>query len=164
MNLIATYAQKIKCIIVDFHAEATSEKIAMAWHLDGKVSAIIGTHTHVQTHDEWIMPQGTAYVTDVGMVGSREGVLGMEKEAVLRKFMTQLPTRFNVAGGKWHFHAVLIEIDEATGRRTISSSFVLTKMKLCLLNEKLELTESLKFSRLCVLKEGIFYGFANNYY
>jgi metallophosphoesterase (TIGR00282 family) len=115
-ELIATYAQKTKCIIVDFHAEATSEKIAMAWHLDGKVSAIIGTHTHVQTNDNVIMPQGTAYVTDVGMVGSREGVLGMEKEAVLRKFMTQLPTRFNVAGGKWHFHAVLIEIDEASGR------------------------------------------------
>lgn len=104
-----------KCIFVDFHAEATSEKIAMGWHLDGKVSAMVGTHTHVQTHDEVILPQGTAYVTDVGMVGSREGILGVEREPVMYKFQTQLPARFTPCDGKWFFHAVLIEIDESDG-------------------------------------------------
>ncbi|WP_164931446.1 TIGR00282 family metallophosphoesterase [Longirhabdus pacifica] len=103
------------CIFVDFHAEATSEKIAMGWYLDGKVSAVVGTHTHVQTHDEVILPNGTAYVTDVGMVGSSEGILGMERTAVIKKFLTQLPVRFNADNGKWHFHALLIEIDEKTG-------------------------------------------------
>lgn len=115
-ELLAQYSKKHPCILVDFHAEATSEKIALAWHLDGKVSAVLGTHTHVQTHDETILPQGTAYVTDVGMVGSREGVIGMDKEAVLRKFLTQLPTRFKTAGGKWHFHGTVIDIDEQSGR------------------------------------------------
>lgn len=108
--------KKHKCVLVDFHAEATSEKIAMGWYLDGKVSVLLGTHTHVQTHDERILPNGTAYVTDVGMTGSSEGVLGMERQPVLQKFLTQLPVRFTVDDGKWHFHAVLIEIDEDSGR------------------------------------------------
>src|SRR5690606_26997648 len=99
---------KQKAVFVDFHAEATSEKIAMGWHLDGRVSAMVGTHTHVQTHDEQILPQGTAYLTDVGMVGSREGVLGMERTAVIKKFTTALPVRFAADEGKWQFHAVLI--------------------------------------------------------
>jgi metallophosphoesterase (TIGR00282 family) len=109
---------KVKCVLVDFHAEATSEKISMGWHLDGRVSAVVGTHTHVQTHDERILPQGTAYVTDVGMVGPRDGVLGMEREAVLLKFRTELPSRFVVDEGKWQFHAVLIEVDETSGKST----------------------------------------------
>ena len=104
-----------QCIFVDFHAEATSEKIAMGWHLDGRVSAIVGTHTHVQSNDDGLLPKGTAYVTDVGMVGSREGVLGMERSAVLRKFHTQMPVRFQVDEGKWQFHAVYVQIDEASG-------------------------------------------------
>lgn len=104
-----------RCILVDFHAEATSEKIAMGWHLDGRVSAVVGTHTHVQTHDERVLPQGTAYVTDVGMTGSHEGVLGMEKEAVLYRFQTQLPARFHADEGKWQFHGVVIDIQEETG-------------------------------------------------
>lgn len=108
--------KKHRCVLVDFHAEATSEKIALGWYLDGRVSAILGTHTHVQTHDERILPKGTAYVTDVGMVGSSEGVLGMDKQPVLQKFLTQLPVRFTVDNGKWHFHAVLIDIDESTGQ------------------------------------------------
>jgi len=108
--------KKHRCVLVDFHAEATSEKIALGWYLDGRVSVVLGTHTHVQTHDERILPNGTAYVTDVGMVGSSEGVLGMERQAVLQKFLTHLPTRFAVDNGKWHFHAVLIEIDETTGK------------------------------------------------
>jgi metallophosphoesterase (TIGR00282 family) len=107
--------KKHKFIFVDFHAEATSEKIAMGWHLDGKVSAVVGTHTHVQTHDERVLPQGTAYVTDVGMVGPRDGILGMERTAVLQKFKTQLPVRFVTDEGKWHFHAVVIELDDQSG-------------------------------------------------
>jgi len=107
--------KKPACVLVDFHAEATSEKIAMGWHLDGRVSAVVGTHTHVQSHDERILPGGTAYITDVGMVGPRDGVLGMERNAVLQKFKTQLPVRFVVDEGKWHFHAVSIEMNEQTG-------------------------------------------------
>ncbi len=117
-DILAKWKGKVKSVFVDFHAEATSEKISMGWHLDGRVSAVVGTHTHVQTHDERILPNGTAYVTDVGMVGTRDAVLGMEKEAVLHKFRTQLPVRFNVAEGKWQLHAVLIQIDEQTGKST----------------------------------------------
>ena len=114
-DILSQVRKKHRFIFVDFHAEATSEKIAMGWHLDGKVSAVVGTHTHVQTHDETILPNGTAYITDVGMVGSREGVLGMEREAVLQKFKTQLPVRFTADDGKWQFHGVLIEVDEQNG-------------------------------------------------
>lgn len=115
-EIVTQLAKKHKCILVDFHAEATSEKIAMGWHLDGRVSMVVGTHTHVQSNDDTILPQGTAYLTDTGMVGSREGILGMERTAVLRKFTTQLPVRFQVCEGKWHFHAVIVDIDEATGK------------------------------------------------
>lgn len=115
-ELLAQAGAKHKCILVDVHAEATSEKIALGWHLDGRVSAVVGTHTHVQTNDEIILPKGTGYVTDVGMVGSREGVLGMEREAVLRKFKTQLPVRFTPDEGRWQFHAVHLKLDEQTGK------------------------------------------------
>ncbi|MCR8642114.1 TIGR00282 family metallophosphoesterase [Paenibacillus sp. N1-5-1-14] len=104
-----------KFAFVDFHAEATSEKIAMGWHLDGRASAVVGTHTHVQTNDNRILPQGTGYVTDVGMVGPRDGILGMERNAVLYKFETQLPVRFVVDEGKWHFHAVVFDFNDVTG-------------------------------------------------
>lgn len=114
-EILEQYKHKCKYILVDFHAEATSEKIAFGWYLDGKVSAVVGTHTHVQTNDERILPKGTAFITDVGMVGPRDGVLGMDREAVIQKFRTQLPVRFNVDEGKWHFHAVLLELDDATG-------------------------------------------------
>ena len=117
-RIVEEVKAKYNCILIDFHAEATSEKIAMGWHMDGKVSALLGTHTHVQTHDETILPEGTAYVTDVGMVGPSEGVLGVDREAVLRKFKTQLPVRFSPAKGLWHFHAILVTIDEATGKAT----------------------------------------------
>lgn len=103
-------------ILVDFHAEATAEKIAMGWFLDGRASFVIGTHTHVQTNDARILPMGTGYMTDAGMVGPRDGVLGMQKEAVLQKFITQLPARFQVDNGKWHFHGVFVEIDDVTGK------------------------------------------------
>jgi metallophosphoesterase (TIGR00282 family) len=104
-----------KFVLVDFHAEATSEKIAMGWHLDGRASVVVGTHTHVQSNDERVLPGGTAYCTDVGMVGPRDGILGMERTAVLQKFKTQLPVRFVVDEGKWHFHAVHVELDDITG-------------------------------------------------
>ncbi|GFN31819.1 TIGR00282 family metallophosphoesterase [Paenibacillus xylaniclasticus] len=117
-ELIEEMRSKTNHILVDFHAEATSEKIAMGWHLDGRATLVVGTHTHVQTNDDRILPEGTAYLTDVGMVGPRDGVLGMERTAVLRKFLTQLPSRFIVDEGDWHFHAVLVETDEATGKAT----------------------------------------------
>ncbi|MCL6460122.1 MAG: TIGR00282 family metallophosphoesterase, partial [Gorillibacterium sp.] len=101
-------------VFVDFHAEATSEKIAMGWYLDGRVSAVVGTHTHVQSNDERILPEGTAYLTDTGMTGPMNGVLGMERDAVLYKFKTSLPVRFTVDEGKWHLHGVVIDIDDAT--------------------------------------------------
>ncbi|MBM7564689.1 TIGR00282 family metallophosphoesterase [Paenibacillus sacheonensis] len=115
-ELIEHYQQETKNILVDFHAEATSEKIAMGWHLDGKASIVLGTHTHVQTNDDRILPNGTAYITDVGMVGPMDGVLGMEKGPVLHKFLTQLPVRFVVDEGNWHLHGISVEIDDATGK------------------------------------------------
>lgn len=114
-EILGIVKKRTPYILFDFHAEATSEKLAMGWHLDGKVSTVVGTHTHVQTHDERVLPQGTAYVTDVGMVGPRDGILGMERIAVMQKFKTQLPVRFVVDEGKWHFHAVCIDLDPATG-------------------------------------------------
>ncbi len=103
-------------IIVDFHAEATSEKIALGWYLDGRVSAVIGTHTHVQTADERILPGGTAYITDVGMTGPRDGIIGMARESILERFLTQLPVRFEVAKGPAQLNAVVVDVDEVTGR------------------------------------------------
>ncbi len=98
-------------VVVDFHAETTSEKQSLAWYLDGRVSAVIGTHTHVQTADERILKKGTGYLTDVGMVGPYDGVIGMEKEAVIRRYLTQLPVRFEVADGRTQFNAVYLEVD-----------------------------------------------------
>lgn len=105
-------------IFVDFHAEATSEKQAMGWYLDGRVSAVIGTHTHVQTSDERILPKGTAFLTDVGMTGPYDGILGVEKDAVLKKFVTMLPVRFEVASGREQLSAVIVDIDSKTGLAT----------------------------------------------
>ncbi|WP_168122180.1 TIGR00282 family metallophosphoesterase [Paenibacillus sp. HB172176] len=126
-ELIEEAGETTKAILVDFHAEATSEKIAMGWYLDGRASVVLGTHTHVQTNDETILPGGTAYITDVGMVGSKEGVLGMEKAAVLHRFLTQLPSRFVVDEGKWHLHGLSLQIDEATGSATKITKIRLTE-------------------------------------
>ncbi|MEJ2182230.1 MAG: TIGR00282 family metallophosphoesterase [Nitrospirota bacterium] len=101
----------LSAIIVDFHAEATSEKIAMGYYLDGRVTAVVGTHTHVQTADEKILPGGTAYVTDVGMTGPIESVIGVEKEQILERFLTGMPVRFEVARGAVLFSAVVIETE-----------------------------------------------------
>jgi metallophosphoesterase (TIGR00282 family) len=106
---------RTRTIFVDFHAEATSEKIAMGWHLDGKVSAVVGTHTHVQTADERILPKGTAYLTDVGMTGPHDSIIGVEIEPALGRFLNALPARFETATGNPRLNAVVIETDPATG-------------------------------------------------
>ena len=105
-----------KVILVDFHAEATSEKISLGWYLDGRVTAVIGTHTHVPTADERILPNGTAYVTDVGMTGPYDGVIGVKKELVVGKFLSGMPVRFEPATGDVRFCGAVIECDEKTGK------------------------------------------------
>ena len=108
--------KKTKVIIVDIHAEATSEKRALGWYLDGEVSAVLGTHTHVQTADEEILPKGTAYLSDVGMTGSFDSVIGVKKEAVIERFLTGMPNKFDTAKGDIRLQAVLLDIDSATGK------------------------------------------------
>ncbi|ADQ07456.1 metallophosphoesterase [Caldicellulosiruptor hydrothermalis 108] len=110
--------KKIECpiIIVDFHAEATSEKIALGFYVDGRVSCVYGTHTHVQTADEKILPNGTAYITDIGMTGPYDSVLGVDKDIVIQKFTTLLPVRFEVAKGKAQFNGIVFEVDNNSGK------------------------------------------------
>ncbi len=105
-----------RVIFVDFHAEATSEKVAMGWHLDGRATAVVGTHTHVATADARVLPQGTAYITDVGMTGPHDSVIGVERAAVLQRFLTGLPQRFETATENPRLNAVLVTADETTGR------------------------------------------------
>jgi metallophosphoesterase (TIGR00282 family) len=112
----ARLREETPVIIVDMHAEATSEKSALGWHLDGLVSAVIGTHTHVQTADERVLPGGTAFITDAGMTGPRDSIIGMGREEVLQRFLTQLPARFDVAPGPVQLNGVLVDVDEETGR------------------------------------------------
>ena len=109
--LLHRLAGQCDCILVDFHAEATSEKVAMGWYLNGRVAAICGTHTLVQTADDRILPGHTAYISDVGMTGPYESVIGVDKEIIIQKFLTQLPARFEVARGKRQLSAVLIETE-----------------------------------------------------
>jgi len=104
---------EVRVVIVDMHAETTSEKLAMGWHLDGRVTAMVGTHTHVATADEQILPQGTAYITDVGMTGPHDSVIGMDKAGILKRFLDGLPARFEVAEGDAQMNTVLLEVDEA---------------------------------------------------
>ncbi len=105
-------------VIIDFHAEATSEKIALAWHVDGKASAVIGTHTHVQTADERVLPGGTAFITDVGMTGPTDSVIGVKKEQAIARFLYQTPHRFEIPKGPVHLCAALIDVDAETGKAT----------------------------------------------
>ncbi len=112
---LAKIPPQVKVRIVDIHAEATSEKISMGWYLDGRVTAVLGTHTHIPTADETILPNGAAYVTDLGMTGPFDSVIGIDKQPVIQKFLNQLPTRFEVAKGDVRLHAVLIEADPQTG-------------------------------------------------
>lgn len=115
-KILEEIGEQSNIIILDFHAEATSEKVALAYYLDGKLSAVCGTHTHVQTADERILPGGTAFITDVGMTGPRDSVIGVKKDLVINKFITQLPVRFEVAGGLYQLNAVIIDVDDKTGR------------------------------------------------
>ena len=103
-------------MIVDFHAEATSEKIAMGWFLDGRAACVVGTHTHVQTADETILPNGTGYITDMGMTGPTNSVIGMDKDAVIERFLTQMPQKYEVAKGDLQVQGVMITIDAQTKR------------------------------------------------
>ncbi|MBE3138810.1 MAG: YmdB family metallophosphoesterase, partial [Actinobacteria bacterium] len=115
-EILRAIRTETKIIIVDFHAEVTSEKVAMGWFLDGRVSAVIGTHTHVQTADERILPKGTAYITDAGMVGPRDSVIGVRKELVLERFLKMMPQKFIVASDDNWINGVVIEVDEETGK------------------------------------------------
>ena len=117
-KLLEELAQRPKIIIVDFHAEATSEKVAMGWHLDGRVTAVVGTHTHVGTVDTRVLPNGTAYITDIGMVGPMDSVIGANKEAALSSFLTAMPFNLSVGRGDVIFNSVLLEVSEDTGLAT----------------------------------------------
>lgn len=117
-ELLASLDPSIKVRFLDFHAEATSEKVAMGWHLDGRVSAVIGTHTHIPTADERILPSGTAYLTDCGMTGPYDSVIGVEKDTVLRKFKTSIGSKMEAAKGMVELRAVVIAVDPATGKAT----------------------------------------------
>ncbi len=115
-NKIAELKAKTKVIVVDIHAEATSEKRALGWYLDGEVSAVLGTHTHVQTADEEILPQGTAYISDVGMTGPFDSVIGVKKDLIIERFLTQMPNKFDVAKGDIRMQGVILDIDSISGK------------------------------------------------
>ena len=116
-KLLSELPSEIKVVIIDFHAEATSEKMALGYYLDGRVSAVLGTHTHVATVDTRLLPRGTAYVTDIGMVGPVDSVIGDDVQSVIQRFLSQIPHRLSVAGGKRvTFNAVMLEVDETTGK------------------------------------------------
>lgn len=117
-ELLASLPPEVKIRFIDFHAEATSEKVAFGWFLDGKVTAIVGTHTHVPTADTRVLPGGTGYQTDCGMTGSYAGVIGVEKSLILKKFQTSLPVKMEAAKGTVELHAVIVTADTSTGRAT----------------------------------------------
>lgn len=113
---IAILSEQTNVILVDFHAEATSEKVSLGWYLDGRVSAVIGTHTHVQTADERVLTSGTAYITDAGMTGAFDSVIGVRKDEPIHKFLTQLPAKFEVAKKDLRLNGVVLTIDESSGK------------------------------------------------
>ncbi len=115
-EMVEEIKNKVDMIFVDFHAEATAEKIAMGYFLDGKVTAVFGTHTHVQTADEKILPEGTGYITDIGMTGPKNSVIGMDISASLKRFETTLPERYKIASGECIFNGVIFEIDDAKNK------------------------------------------------
>lgn len=121
-RVVLTEIEKVKkdaaIVLVDFHAEATSEKVAMGWHLDGRATAVVGTHTHVQTADERLLLQGTAYITDAGMTGPHDSVIGVERQAILSRFLTGLPQRFETARENPRLNGIIVDADERTGRAT----------------------------------------------
>lgn len=113
---LAEIKTKTKVVFVDMHAEATSEKHALAWYLDGRVCSVAGTHTHVQTADERILPFGTALISDVGMTGPYDGIIGVDRDLIIERFITRMPQKFEVAKGKVQFSAIYLEVDEKTGK------------------------------------------------
>ena len=117
-ELLAALFADVAMVLVDMHAETTSEKIALGWYLDGRATAVVGTHTHVATADERVLPQGTAYITDVGMTGPHAGVIGMDRAGIVKKFLDGLPARFEVAQGDVQMNAVLIETDDEGPRNS----------------------------------------------
>ena len=117
-EMVEEIQNEVDIIIIDFHAEATAEKIAMARYLDGKITALYGTHTHVQTADEQIYPNGTAYITDIGMTGPKNSVIGMEISASIKRFETTLPEKYKLAEGECILNAVIFEIDNQTNKVT----------------------------------------------
>lgn len=125
-EILRSMRRETKMIMVDFHAEATSEKVAMGWHLDGRVSAVFGTHTHVQTADERILPKGTAFITDAGMTGPRNSVIGVKTEIVLDRFLSGLPRRFEVAGGEGELNGALVEMAPDAG-----SALSIERVRIC---------------------------------
>jgi metallophosphoesterase (TIGR00282 family) len=134
-------AAGVRVIFVDIHAEATSEKMALSYFLDGKVTAVVGTHTHVQTADERILPGGTARLTDVGMTGPHDGVIGMDKDAVIARFTSALPARFESATGDPRLNGVVITADAATGHATAIERVSLSEAQL------IEITDSVTAAR-----------------
>lgn len=115
-EILAKIGERARVILVDMHAEATSEKMGMGRYLDGRVSAVVGSHTHVQTSDEMVLPKGTAYLTDTGMCGPLDSIIGMRTDVVLRRFLDQMPARFEVGGGPPLLQAVSVDVDESTGK------------------------------------------------
>ena len=117
-ELVPELRKETPIILVDMHAEATSESVAMGWHLDGRVSAVVGTHRHVQTADERVLPGGTAYITDLGLTGPTDGVIGVDRDQIIQRFLNQMPIRFETARGPAALHGVVIVVEPETGRAT----------------------------------------------
>ena len=115
-DILREIKEEADIIVLDFHAETTSEKLAMGHFLDGRAAIVVGTHTHVQTADEQLLPQGTAYITDLGMVGARDSILGVEKNIIIEKFITGMPKRFDVAAGAAEYAAVIVDIDDKNNK------------------------------------------------
>ena len=115
-EILTEVSKETRVVLVDMHAEATSESVAMGWYLNGRVSAVVGTHRHVQTADERVLPGGTAYITDLGMTGPIDSVIGVDKDLILQRFLTQMPVRFEAAKGPAALHGAIITVDPETGR------------------------------------------------
>ena len=115
-EILAELGSESPIVLVDMHAEATSESVAMGWYLDGRVTAVVGTHRHVQTADDRVLPGGTAYITDLGLTGPTDGVIGVDRDQIIQRFLTQMPIRFETAKGPVKLHAVVITVDPESGR------------------------------------------------
>ena len=128
---LAKLPPEVAFVLVDMHAEVTSEKIAMGWYLDGRVSAVVGTHTHVTTADERVLPLGTAYITDVGMTGPHEGIIGMDRANIIKRFLDAMPTKFDVASGDVQMNTVLVETDDDGARNAAGRLRARSIARLC---------------------------------